>query len=89
MAKQAKIEFDWAVIYEILKSPESEAIIKAAAEELRSAAGSQYEVITENQSRSTKAVIAVGRTDARGMFIEATQGTLARALSRMEQPWSR
>lgn len=83
------VKLDRAAIYPLLQNAAMDKVLEDSANELAARAGAVYEVITENQNRKTRSVTAVGRTDPRGMFDEAETGTLARALSGMEQPWSR
>lgn len=88
MAKKADVKIDRKAFYPIMKNANTERVLFEAAKKLQLAAGENYQVITENQERKTRAVIAVGSLDPRALFDEATEGTLARAVASLEQPWS-
>ena len=89
MAKGADVKFDRFAVHPLLQTAAMDQVLQQAASSLASRAGSGYQVITENQNRRTRSVIAVGRTDEGGLFDEALTGTLARSLASLEQPWKR
>ena len=88
MAKGAIVQIDRAAFYPLMQTPAMQDALLEAAQKLQTAAGPEYEVITENQKRKTRKVISVGDKRPDAMRNESQSGTLARALVSLERPWN-
>ena len=88
MAKGAIVQIDRKAFYPLMQTPAMQAVLLETAEKLQQTAGTDYEVITENQKRKTRNVIAVGDKSPDAMRKESQSGTLARALASLERPWN-
>ena len=88
MAK-VRVVIDRFAFHPLMKTGGMQEVLESAAQDLQRAAGSDYEIIRENQNRRTRNVISVGDTAPNALRREASSGTLARALSSLEKPWKR
>jgi hypothetical protein len=88
MAKaRVGIRLDKPGIGQLLKSSEMAATVTSVAEDLASAAGSDYSVVTDTDRRKTRVIAMVVDYGSRALGREAATGNLARAVASKTEGW--